>query len=53
MKLVIRRTLLILTTLIIIVSFIYLFKLKGEKTNKVPKSATLVFNYIRDDETDE
>mgnify|MGYP000886978401 CR=1 FL=1 len=53
MKLVIRRILLILTTLIIMISFIYLFKLKEEKTNKVPKSATLVFNYIKDDEMDE
>jgi F0F1-type ATP synthase membrane subunit a len=49
MKLILKRTIFLLMTLTIIISFVYLFKIKEEKTNKVPKSATLVFNYMGED----
>lgn len=45
MKLLIKRIIFVLTTIVIIISCMYLFKLKEEKTNKVPKSATLVLIY--------
>lgn len=53
MKLILKRAVFLLMTLTIIISFVYLFKIKEEKANKVPKSATLVFSYMGDDKNGE
>lgn len=44
MHIKIKSTFLIITTIMIIVSFIYLLNLKLKKEDKVPRSATFVLN---------